>query len=224
MPELLSIMNNPLITRLKERILRETSLVANQDWQRIVNTDGPPIYNYRRDHVASVVATACYLAKEAGADMDVVLIAAWLHDVAKPGLGGPDDHGVEGAKIATQILTDEGIDSKMIERVTYAIRSHVGLVRDTPLDTVEAQVLWEADKLVKLGVIGFIHYVINGLQLKPGMGLVDLHSKLEEFLPLAEKIAGSMITPPAKRMAKERLQVLKDVVLSLKRELYFGGE
>ncbi|MHA1858039.1 MAG: hypothetical protein ACTSUU_01175, partial [Candidatus Thorarchaeota archaeon] len=112
-----------------------------------------------------------------------------------------------------------GVDEERISAVQYAIRSHVGLVRDSPLDTLEAQVLWEADKLVKLGVVGLLHFVLNGIRLQPGMTLSDMAARIREYLPLAAKIAGSMQTETAKAMARERLAELKRISESLDREL-----
>ncbi|MGQ4871829.1 MAG: HD domain-containing protein, partial [Candidatus Thorarchaeota archaeon] len=204
---------------LKSIVLGSTEITAVREWGEAQASAERPLYDYRGDHVGLVTATALHLARREGADEDIVMMAGWLHDIAKPGLGGSDDHGAEGAKRAAEILREAGVDEERISAVQYAIRSHVGLVRDSPLDTLEAQVLWEADKLVKLGVVGLLHFVLNGIRLQPGMTLSDIAARVRDYLPLAAKIAGSMQTKTARAMAQERLAELKRISESLDREL-----
>ncbi|MHA1770224.1 MAG: HD domain-containing protein [Candidatus Thorarchaeota archaeon] len=215
-------MNYEFEQRIREMVLASTHEEALKEWIAVVDIKAVPPYNYRGDHVKQVVATARFLATQTGADINIVTIAAWLHDIAKPGLGNrvSEDHGIAGAKIAANLLTSEGFPEDVIERVGNAISKHVGLTLAKPLDSIEAQVLWEADKLVKLGSIGFIHYIMNGILLRPEMTLFDIAESVSSFIPLAEKIVASMVTPPAKRLAQDRLKVLKLIVASLKNELF----
>jgi hypothetical protein len=84
---------------------------------------------------------------------------------------------------------------------------------------LEAQVLWDADKIVKLGVAGLIHFLVNGLKMKPGMDLHSISDEIREFCLLAEKIVASMNTLSGKEMALERLNTLQNLSLILAGEL-----
>lgn len=56
-------------------------------------------------HIKAVVKNATHLAKEYGADIEVVIIAAWLHDIAS--ITSYDlykEHHIHGARIAKELL------------------------------------------------------------------------------------------------------------------------
>ncbi|MHA2064244.1 MAG: hypothetical protein ACXABY_07680 [Candidatus Thorarchaeota archaeon] len=89
-------------------------------------------------------------------------------------MASKQDHGNLGAELAAEVLRKEGVEEKTIENVCDAIRKHVGLNLDEPLTPIEAQILWEADKLVKLGVLGFIHSLIYYMQFRPRLSSNEL--------------------------------------------------
>ncbi len=190
-----------------------------QEWKEAQSKSELPLYDYRLDHVRQVVALVKKIGPSVDADMDVLTLAAWLHDIAKPGMGGVKDHGQEGAKIASAILHDLEVSNDTIERVMDAIWKHVGLSLEHPLEPIEAQVLWEADKLDKLGIAGLLHFVLNGILIKPGMDSNAIAQEVRSYLPLAEKIAASMNIEMSKRIAAERLHHLRTVSGYLTHEL-----
>jgi HD superfamily phosphodiesterase len=153
--------------------------------------------------------------------MEVITLAAWLHDLAKPGVAGipAQHHGVVSAELAVDVLSEEGIDPDVISQVLDVIRKHVGLTIKEPLEPIEAQILWEADKILKLGMIGFIQGLLNGVQLFPGRGLREISEGLHEFFPLASDIVNCMETKKGKELANERLRTLKTLVKYLDNEL-----
>lgn len=106
--------------------------------------------NYRWTHVQTVVRLALRLAELTGADSDVVEAAAWLHDCAK--MGRDDNHGCNGSIKAGEILRATDFPQGKVDAVVDAISKHVGLWTDEPLEPLEAAVLWDADKLSKIGV------------------------------------------------------------------------
>ncbi|MEN8098194.1 MAG: HD domain-containing protein [Chloroflexota bacterium] len=128
-----------------------------------------PAYNYRWEHVQAVARIAVPLAKAAGADIDVVEAAAWLHDLCKR---GPDDnHGTLGAEAARKVLTQTDFPPAKIELVTDAIAKHVGLYTDHPVEPLEAAVLWDADKLTKVGSTALLQF--TGYQIALGDGALE---------------------------------------------------
>ena len=179
--------------------------------------------NYRLDHVEGVVDLAKEIASGTEANMEVVVLAAWLHDLAKPGSGGiSQHHGIVSADLAEEILTTERVSPEVINQVSDVIRKHVGLTIKEPLRPIEAQILWEADKILKLGIVGFIQYLLNGLKLHPGRSLGQIADSLREFLSLASRIAACMETARAKELAKERLETLRVMSEFLDSELVTG--
>ncbi len=203
-----------------ERIVEEkTKLCATEEWKEAQSKSELPLYDYRFDHVKQVVALVKRIGPTVDADMEVLTLAAWLHDIAKPGIGGVKDHGQESAKISSAILRDLGVNNDTIERVMDVISKHVGLTLEHPLEPVEAQVLWEADKLDKIGIAGLLHFVLNGILIKPGMDSNAIALEVRSYLPLAERIAASMNIETSKKIAAERLQHLRIVLDHLTDEL-----
>jgi len=203
---------------MKENIEKKLSKVvevttrkaAIEEWSTAADKQKTPLYNYRFDHIKEVVDLAKYIASGTNANMDVVIFAAWLHDIAKPGVGGipVKHHGNTSAEIAEEILLEEGIDTETISQVSDVIRKHVGLTIKETLEPVEAQILWEADKIFKLGLVGLLQQVLNGIRIFPGENLKEINRRLREFLPLAANIAACVVTERGKEVAMERLRRL----------------
>lgn len=196
--------------KLRKIVELSTKEAAIEEWKEASEKQRKPLYNYRLDHVEEVVELAKLIGKSTTADLEVVTLAAWFHDLAKPGVGGisAKDHGKVSAELAEDWLLKAGYDLEITERVCDAIRKHVGLTLEKPLEPIEAQVLWEADKILKLGFIGLIHYILNGIRISKGLTLNEISEQLHEFLPLATKIAGSMNTKTGKEIADDRLKRL----------------
>lgn len=175
-----------------------------------------PLFNYRWEHVTAVVTLALKLAELTGADVEVVEAAAWLHDIRKE-TGAK--HAQEGAKAAHEILPTTDFPKKKIGHVARAIRSHMGLWRKKPLKDLESQVLWDADKLAKIGLTAAFHF--TPLNIMQGNGrttqsLVDRARSNKDWLP---KTVASMHTEPAKRAAKKRLKRFNKLLNNLEAEL-----
>ncbi len=214
-------MNSDLEERLKRIVESSTKKAAINEWKEAAETQTQPLYNYRFDHIQEVVALAKHLASGLDVDMEVIILSAWLHDLAKPGVGGisAKHHGIASAKLAEDILAEEGIDAKTIARVSDAIHKHVGLTIKKPLQPIEAQILWEADKILKLGMIGLIQGLLNGIRLFPGRSMSEIAESLHEFIPLALDITECMVTERGKKLAQERLGSFKKLSKYLDREL-----
>jgi uncharacterized protein len=218
-PTLLMTMKDGLEEKLEQLVVSRTSTAARKEWLKAQQESELPLFNYRYSHVSQVVAVAKDLAKAAGADTDIVTIAAWLHDFAKPGMSEVPGHGETSAKDAREILLKEGTDPDAVERICDTIRKHVGLTLDNPLEPLEAQILWEADKLVKLGVTVFAHMIVYMQKAKPDFSLKDLADELRDYLGLAERIAASMNTKRAQELARIRLDAVRGISELLDSEL-----
>ena len=174
-----------------------------------------PAFNYRWEHVSAVASLAKKLAKLTGADKDVILASAWLHDVRKD---AGSKHPVEGAKFARRFLPTTDFPTRKIERVALAIEDHMGLWRDKPLKTLESQVLWDADKLAKIGVTAVFHWMGGDLargRARTTQELIDNGRSID----WQEKTVASMHTKPAKKAAKKRLAAYNQLWDSLQVEL-----
>lgn len=182
-----------------------------------------PRFNYRWEHIRAVARLAESLARRTNADLEVVQAAAWLHDIVKGEIAeGEDGHGKEGAAEARRILDETDFPPHKIDAVGHAIQQHVGLFLDRPLQPLEAAVLWDADKLSKLGALSLVHFLAANPARDPDMTSEALLERGREWLYLAERIADSMNTEPAREMARERLEFLRKFYAQLQRELEIG--
>lgn len=214
-------MKNGIEDRLRKIVETSTRKAAIQEWREASEAQLVPLYNYRLDHIDEVVGLAKEIAFGTDADLEVIVLAAWLHDLAKPGVGGipAQHHGIVSAEMAKEILTAEKVDREIIDQVVEVIEKHVGLTIKEPLEPIEAQILWEADKILKLGMIGFIQGLLNGVRLFPGRSMSEIAEGLHEFIPLASDIAQCMETKRGKVLANKRLNTLKELIKYLDSEL-----
>lgn len=174
-----------------------------------------PSFNYRWEHVTTVVTLATKLAKLTGADSEVVEAAAWLHDIRKETKG---EHPVEGAKFAQLLLAKTNFPPEKIERVAKTIKNHMGLWRKDPLTDLESMVLWDADKLAKIGLTAAFHWTggeLAGSKLR-AMGDLIANARSADW---QQKTVDSMHTKPARKAAKARLKAYQRLWDNLEVEL-----
>lgn len=113
------------------------------------------------EHVVRVLRLAERIGEAEGANMEVLRAAVLLHDVARVAEdeGGPC-HAETGAQRAREILA--GHPRAAVEAVAHAIATHRFRSTDVPL-TLEAKILYDADKLDAIGAIGVARaYAIAG--------------------------------------------------------------
>lgn len=186
------------------------------------------------DHVMRVYRMAERLAEAEGADLEIVRAAALLHDAegTKPGAESRTNHHHASAEIASEVLRTEGRDPEFIAAVQHCIRAH--RYRDTsePPQTIEAKVLFDADKLDVLGAIGVARviayatlagqpwyaepsaqFIQTGREL-PG----EPHSAYHEHLFKLCKVPERLFTASAIAIAAGRLRFLDEFFERLSEE------
>lgn len=173
-------------------------------------------FNYRWEHVTAVATLAMRLARQTGADEEIVEAAAWLHDVCKATHG--ESHPEAGAAFARAFLPQTDFPLEKIEAVAAAIEVHKGLWRDGPLEDLEAQVLWDADKLAKIGLTAVFHWTGGSLA---GENLRTMDEVIERgrAADWQAKTVASMHTEPARRAAERRLRAYNWLWDELEEEL-----
>jgi len=176
---------------------------------------GPSGFNYRWEHVRAAVTLACRLAELTGADLDIVEAAAWLHDVTKQ---DGEEHAQSGAKFAAGFLPQTDFPGKKIAAVVRAIAEHKGLWRDEPLTNLESMVLWDADKLSKLGLTAAFHFTGIVLAKDKPLSTEELLADLSSG-DWQRKAVLSMHTQPARRAARARLAAYERLLAGLEGEL-----
>jgi uncharacterized protein len=106
-------------------------------------------------HVVRVTSNARRIAEAEGADIEIVIPAALLHELWSYPKGHPDSprSGEVCAEHAATVLREGGCDEARIARVCVCIREHPFSLGVVPA-TLEGKVLQDADRLDAIGAIG----------------------------------------------------------------------
>ncbi|GAJ74967.1 metal-dependent phosphohydrolase [Vibrio sp. JCM 18905] len=167
-------------------------------------------------HVQRVVNTAKKLAMEEGADLSIVLPAAYLHDC----FTYPKDHpnrkqsSIIAAKKAVAFLESIDYPQQYHDAIAHAIEAHSFSANIRP-NTLEAKVVQDADRLDALGAIGITRCIQVSTEFDAQLyddkdifaqqrELDDKQFTLDHFQTKLFKIAETMNTESAKLEANKR--------------------
>jgi uncharacterized protein len=114
-------------------------------------------------HVQRVVNTAVSLAATENADLAIVLPSAWLHDCVSLPKNAPNRAQASqlAATEAGNFLHQIGYPAEYIPAIQHAITAH-SFSAGIPPQTIEAQVVQDADRLDALGAIGLARCILTG--------------------------------------------------------------
>lgn len=177
------------------------------------------------DHIQRVYNMAVRLAKAEGADMEIVRAAALLHDAQGSAPGQTEAraaHHQASAAFASRLLTEKGWDLEKVAAVVHCILAHRFRNPTEEPKTLEAKIIFDADKLDAIGAIGAARVIayaaLAGTPFyetpsefflatgKEAEG--ETHSAYHEHLFKLRKLRDRMYTPTARAIADERLAYL----------------
>ena len=166
------------------------------------------------DHAERVLYWCERLGEAVGADLEVLRLAALLHDVAVP-TAGRERHFEEGARMARELLSELGLSEEKVEAVASAIRAHSTFGGPEP-ETLEEKVLFDADRLDFIGAIGIARAIARGLLSGAYSGDV---SELPELLRKTLEKGRKVHTEEARRVAEGRIKFMEEFIRQLEAEL-----
>lgn len=197
------------------------------------------------DHVLRVYNLCLELAKGEDVDHEVLQAATLLHDIggAKETADktGKTDHAVESSKMAEPFLKKLGFPEDKIKHIKDCIISHRYKTDNKP-KTLEAKLLFDADKLDALGAIGVARHFVwigkNNAHIYKKVKDIDAyledncskkvngrikdkskHSPQIEYEIKIKHIIKRLSTNKAKKVARERLKFFKDFLDRLEKEV-----
>ena len=133
---------------IKSEIIEITETAAYDYWPPITGYT-KPYFNHKLEHIKQVEIESRRLMDIHGGDEDIVIASVWLHDRCKPQIEG-SDHANRAADWIAENLASKGFQADKVSAVEYAVRNHNGWTI-TGLDTLEAKILWDADKIAHQG-------------------------------------------------------------------------
>jgi uncharacterized protein len=209
--------------------------VISIEFARALYDDSDPVHDF--DHVLRVLALARRIGESEGADMDVVETAVLLHDIHRAGEdqqahvhnAETADHAVLASTRARDILgqLDPLPDAAFIEAVAHAIAAHRFRSAIEP-QTLEARVVFDADKLDAIGAIGVARaYAYGGMTGQKLWGDVPPdypgggpdHTARHEFVYKLARIQGRMQTETGRAIARERHTYMQGFFERLEKEV-----
>ena len=169
------------------------------------------------DHAQRVYNLCMHIGEVEGADMEVLKIAAYLHDVGRPYQDeskGTVCHGEKGAEMARALLEEYPVSDAQKANIIHAIKSHRFRGASKP-ETLEAKILFDADKLDAIGAIGIARTFqfageVGAKLHNPSVEPEDTEPYTEEdtgyreFKLKLSKIKDRMLTAEGRRMATDR--------------------
>ena len=126
-------------------------------------------------HIEAVVKNAEILAKKFEADEEIVIISAWLHDIASiTDYSLYELHHIHGANIAENILKQFNYEEEKIDKVKKGILNHRGSVNSTRL-SIEEKCVADADAISHFDSIPsllYLAYVNKHMNIEEGRNFV----------------------------------------------------
>jgi uncharacterized protein len=168
------------------------------------------------DHVERVHNLCLVLAEGLKVDMEVLRVAAYLHDIAVP-VFGPTKHNEQAEEVVGNLLSEIGLASEKQKVVFEAIRTHTRYYNLKPT-SIEAEILKDADGIDYLGAVGIARGVLRSFKNGKYSGNVSLEGK-GILLNLLDGIESTFATKKGKKMANDRIAFIKLYIKELEEEL-----
>lgn len=154
-------------------------------------------------HIAAVVKNGKLLSDQYGADEEIVMISAWLHDIASvTDYSLYEKHHIYGAEIAREILEDFSYDESKISLVQRCIQNHRGSInseRSTIEEICVADAIFHFDNIPSLL---YLAYVKRNMDLEAGVTFVK--KKLQRSY--------SKLSVPSQNIYKEKYEYAMEML------------
>ncbi len=183
-------------------------------------------------HIHRVVANARIIGIAEQAIAQVVLPAAWLHDVVVVAKDSPKRSQASrmAAEAAVAFLQERGYPIEYHAAIHHAIAAH-SFSAGIPPETCEAKVVQDADRLEALGALGLARCLMTGVAM--GTQLMhpeepfpvrrtadDTHYSVDHLFVKLLKLPTLMQTSIGKKMARQRAEFLIVFLEALQQETH----
>ncbi|NNL77955.1 MAG: HD domain-containing protein [Desulfobacterales bacterium] len=175
------------------------------------------------DHTLRVCRLCEHIGTTESVDMDVLLPAAYLHDIGRScqdNSNGTICHAEKGARMAGPIVEQLPLSEDQKNNILHCIRTH-RFRGDHEPKTLEAMVLFDADKLDAIGAVGvaraFLFAGEVGARLhSPEINIEDTapysmdDTGYREFKVKLCKIKDRILTREGRKLAGDRHRIMED--------------
>lgn len=179
----------------------------------LINSDNQSVA-HRMDHIQRVLLNICDIASYyPEADLELLKLSALLHDICQP-YNRKEEHVKLSVNLAKEILEEVGYPAKSAEQVLRIISEHstecLTVSRPT---SIEARILFDADKLDGLGASGIAR--VFALFGQRGMTPVEA---VPWYLHKMKLAGDNLQTEQGRRIAEEQSKYVLDFIERIKAE------
>jgi uncharacterized protein len=176
-----------------EKIVRETCAKETNEFTHALET-----------HFIPVVENAKILAEKLGADMEIVTLAAWLHDYASVyDVKLMPEHHLHSLKFAQEILSKLNYPQDKIDQVKHCIEAHRGSQK-IPRQTLEAECVASADAMAHITsfpALLILAWKVHKMSYQEGI----------DFAVAKMERSWNKLIPAARELVEEQYQAIKKV-------------
>ncbi len=208
------------------RLLNELRKISHDFCSKEGGAHGP-------DHSERVYQMAIRLGKMMNADLEVLAAAGLLHDIGRAKerqSRGTICHAEYGAELAGPILEKLGYQAEIINQIRHCIRAHRYRGACRP-QSLEAKILFDADKLDSIGAIGIGRAFLFAGQIgaclhnpEQDPRLTESYSQQDtayrEFQVKMKRVKGRLLTAAGAEIAIKRHQFMEIFFDRLNSEIY----
>jgi uncharacterized protein len=172
------------------------------------------------DHTLRVCRLCERIGCAEGVDLNVLMVAAYLHDI---GRGYQDDssgavcHAAKGARMAAPIVENLALSEAQKRNILHCIRSH-RFRGDRQPQTPEARVLFDADKLDAIGAVGVARAFLFAGEV--GARLHNGETRVEDTRPYSPDDTGFREFKVKLCKIKDRMQTKEGLKLADERHAF----
>lgn len=188
------------------------------------------------DHSERVLQTAMAMGRTMNARLNILAPAALLHDIGRNQESrsrGDICHAERGAEMVIPLLRKLDYSEADITAICHCIRGHRFRSATKP-ESLEAKILFDADKLDSIGAIGIGRAFLFAGQIGARLHNAELDpadtdsystedTAYREFQVKMSRVRGRMLTPIGQQLAGRRHEFMEIFFAELNREIY-GSE
>lgn len=158
-------------------------------------------------HIERVYNLAIYLQEKEGGDRTIIELAALLHDISDHKYNGGNWQA--GATVAIELMLEVGVSNEMADKVAQVISqvSFKGAKVQDDVESIEAKIVQDADRLDAIGAIGIARaFSYGGSKNRP-----LYHPEIEPTLHSSKEEYAKSVSHTVNHFY-EKLFLLKDLI------------
>ncbi len=173
----------------------------------------------RFEHTMRVYRWAIKLQNKMGGDIEVISLAALLHDIGWDE-SGEVPHGEISAQMAADFLVEMDYDPQKIGRVCEIIRRHEDQDTQDEL-SLECQIVMDADLLDELGAVGILwDAMATAVTMGDEATYKRAYSRIRQYFKINTPKRSRAKTPEGKREYQRRMDFVQSFIAELEKELF----